>query len=409
MNPTFTIDIETNTIEFNLNGGARGLQGIQGIQGPVGPQGERGLRGPAGDKGDTGEAGYTPQKGIDYFTEEDIESLNIPEKTSDLTNDSGFINNSVNNLTNYYLKSEIDEKTNVHFIPKTIGIAANPFIFENYEPGCYLFELDKIYIKALNNNTGSVEISSRGTRVYITKKISSSTSGDFAMLISIYNDGSRLMKGKTTLTQNNSLSYGFTTTNGDINLNVVTTSGSNTITGVKKFNTLPESSIIPTNNDQFTNKKYVDDSISALSLVSFLVVQALPTTGESNIIYLVPKSTAQTNNYYDEYIYTNNAWEKIGDTEIDLTNYVKNTDYATSSKGGVIIPARGMSLDTNGKTQCGVINFNDYPSVTNQTFISKGTLENVITGKDLTTKAYVDGLVGDIESILTTLDIGNGV
>ena len=82
MNPTFTIDIETKTIEFNLNGGARGLQGIQGIQGPVGPQGERGL------------SGYTPQKGVDYFTQEDIASLNIPSKTSDLINDSGFVNDT---------------------------------------------------------------------------------------------------------------------------------------------------------------------------------------------------------------------------------------------------------------------------------------------------------------------------
>jgi len=28
---------------------------------------------------------------------------------------------------------------------------------------------------------------------------------------------------------------------------------------------------------------------------------------------------------------------------------------------------------------------------------------------DFTTKAYVDGLVGDVETILTTLDVGNGV
>ena len=31
-----------------------------------------------GDKGDKGDAGYTPQKGVDYFTPEDIASLNIP-------------------------------------------------------------------------------------------------------------------------------------------------------------------------------------------------------------------------------------------------------------------------------------------------------------------------------------------
>lgn len=33
-------------------------------------------------------------------------TLDIPENTSDLTNNSGFITNTVSNLTNYYLKSE---------------------------------------------------------------------------------------------------------------------------------------------------------------------------------------------------------------------------------------------------------------------------------------------------------------
>lgn len=40
--------------------------------------GDRGPVGEKGDKGDVGADGYTPQKGIDYFTAEDIESLNIP-------------------------------------------------------------------------------------------------------------------------------------------------------------------------------------------------------------------------------------------------------------------------------------------------------------------------------------------
>ena len=64
---------------------------------------------------------------------------------------------------------------------------------------------------------------------------------------------------------------------------------------------------------------------ASITTVSFEVVQTLPSTGEANVIYLVPKSTAQTNNTYDEYIYTNNDWEKIGDTEIDLSNYYTKT------------------------------------------------------------------------------------
>lgn len=72
--------------------GPQGEQGIQGIQGPkgdtgeTGPKGDTGEQGVQGPKGDTGETGatgpqgYTPVKGIDYFTQQDIESLNIPHK-----------------------------------------------------------------------------------------------------------------------------------------------------------------------------------------------------------------------------------------------------------------------------------------------------------------------------------------
>lgn len=33
-----------------------------------------------GDKGEKGDDGYTPQKGIDYFTEEDIEALELDKR-----------------------------------------------------------------------------------------------------------------------------------------------------------------------------------------------------------------------------------------------------------------------------------------------------------------------------------------
>lgn len=41
-------------------------------------------------------------------------TTDLPTKTSDLTNDSGFINNTVNNLTNYYLKTDTYTKTEVN-------------------------------------------------------------------------------------------------------------------------------------------------------------------------------------------------------------------------------------------------------------------------------------------------------
>ncbi len=52
------------------------------------------------------------------------------------------------------------------------------------------------------------------------------------------------------------------------------------------------------------------------------IVTALPTTDIStNKIYFVPKDTAETNDFYDEYMYINDSWEFIGTTQIDLANY----------------------------------------------------------------------------------------
>ena len=49
--------------------GEQGIQGIQGIQGERGLQGEQGVQGIAGENG---QDGYTPVRGTDYWTEEDI-------------------------------------------------------------------------------------------------------------------------------------------------------------------------------------------------------------------------------------------------------------------------------------------------------------------------------------------------
>ena len=58
--------------------------------GPPGPQGEKGETGLQGSQGIQGEPGYTPEKGIDYFTEEDI-----TEFLSNVVNDKEFIYNQI--------------------------------------------------------------------------------------------------------------------------------------------------------------------------------------------------------------------------------------------------------------------------------------------------------------------------
>lgn len=77
-------------------------------------------------------------------------------------------------------------------------------------------------------------------------------------------------------------------------------------------------------------KTYIDAAVSAITSVQFKKVSILPSTGENGVIYLVPKdeATSKTGNIYEEYIWITDdtKFEKIGETDIDLSGYVKTTD-----------------------------------------------------------------------------------
>ena len=94
------------------------------------------------------------------------------------------------------------------------------------------------------------------------------------------------------------------------------------------------------------NKGYVDDAVSKISGLKITVVAELPQTGETDTLYFVPATNSQEQNLYDEYIYADGAWEKIGSAsvEVDLTDYVKNTDWATTSKAGIVLINAGKGI-----------------------------------------------------------------
>ena len=75
-------------------------------------------------------------------------------------------------------------------------------------------------------------------------------------------------------------------------------------------------------NIQAATEEYVKQLISTIQTASFEVVDALPESDiKSNAIYLVPSNISGLNNIYDEYIYVNDKWELIGNTNIDLSQY----------------------------------------------------------------------------------------
>lgn len=83
------------------------------------------------------------------------------------------------------------------------------------------------------------------------------------------------------------------------------------------------------------SKTEVNEMIGDITTMNVLVVTELPTADISTkTIYLKAKTDSETNNAYDEYLYVNSAWEKIGDTSINLSNYVQRSELHTVATSG---------------------------------------------------------------------------
>lgn len=118
----------------------------------------------------------------------------------------------------------------------------------------------------------------------------------------------------------------------------------NTITTVKVNGTAltPDASkavnvTTPTKTSQLTNdsgyqtasqvSSAISTAVGKITQISYSKVSSLPSTGATGIIYLVAHKHG-TQDIYDEYIWMadSRTFEKIGNTDIDLSGYVKTTD-----------------------------------------------------------------------------------
>lgn len=73
----------------------------------------------------------------------------------------------------------------------------------------------------------------------------------------------------------------------------------------------------------------IEKSLEGISGFDFEVVEELPTTGEKGKIYLKAHEHGDKD-VYDEYIWTGEAYEKIGNTDVDLSNYYTKGEVDTA-------------------------------------------------------------------------------
>ena len=97
-----------------------------------------------------------------------------------------------------------------------------------------------------------------------------------------------------------------------------------------------------TNDANYQNASQVTTAINAaiagISGIQFEIVQTLPATGDPGTIYLVPAGQSVTGDIYEEWIYLNSAWEKLGTTAVNLQGYTEwdSTTETLSADGNAI-------------------------------------------------------------------------
>lgn len=110
-------------------------------------------------------------------------------------------------------------------------------------------------------------------------------------------------------------------------------------------------------------KEEVQSLISAINSVTLQKVESLPEPGESNVIYLVPKS-GSGNDIYNEYIFIDGKPEHIGSTQVDLSNYVQEA------------PKDGKTYGRNNGAWSEIVASNQYLDLTTLFPSESGTLSD---------------------------------
>ena len=148
-----------------------------------------------------------------------------------------------------------------------------------------------------------------------------------------------------------------------------------------------------THDDRYYTEAEVDTKVTALenainSLVGFTaeVVSSLPATGQEGIMYLVLSESGVEQDIYNEYIWVENKFEKIGNTsvEVDLSGYatinlVNSTlaNYVTDSE---LTTALNSKANSNHSHSVATTSANGFMSSND-----KSKLDGIATGANKTT------------------------
>lgn len=220
--------------------------------------------------------------------------ITVPTATSQLTNDSGYITSA-----------EVPEGAAASTVTPKMDGAADRGTDNGFARGDHIHPTDTSRasaddLAALTTRVGTAESKLDGIEVGATK-----TSVDTA-----------ISSSSTNPVQNKAISSA---------LSLKAPLASPTFTGVPKAPTADAG----TDNTQIATTAFVKtaitNAIAGVTSITYNVVTALPASGENGVIYLVAHSHGDKD-AYDEYIWTGTSFEKLGNTDIDLSGYMLKSD-----------------------------------------------------------------------------------
>lgn len=237
-------------------------QGKEGVQGIRGPEGKQGIQGPEGKAGEDGKSAYQIwlEAGNEGTEQDFLNSLIGPEGSA------GISLEEVKNITGDLDDLSTEDKSNlvnaINEISKTAGglidVTSNLNIRE-IEDGLYVN-------KTTSNKTITVAPNSTTYRDFILRPggyfIKTTSNNIIYGYIFNYYYGYMIEFFKSSSDSNMEYASKYV---GSL---ISSDENKDNITGIHTYTTLPESSTVPTKDNQFTNKKYVDDNASGIKDIS---------------------------------------------------------------------------------------------------------------------------------------------
>jgi len=294
--------------------------------------------------------------------------ITVPTKTSDLTNDSGFITKNVSDLTNYYTQSEVNGMFNALSIPTKTSDLVNDSGFLTSIPIASATTLGGVKIGSGLNVAADGTISAAVASLDWANITNKPTDVSYWTNDAGYITSAALPTKTSDLTNDSGFitSADVPTKTSDLtNDSGFITSSANNLTNYYKksetytqgeVNSLLSAIVVPTKTSDLTNdgadgtSTYVeaDDLATVATSGSYTDLSNRPTIGNATL-------TIQRNGTNVQTFTANATSNKTANITVptktsDLTNdsnFVSNTDYATASTGGVVKVGSGLEI-TNG-------------------------------------------------------------